>query len=198
LNGSALCGPVVRIPPGIWTEGPHRETIPYQIYPTGSLLHQTRQRHGETLTADIDDYCRGLDNYSVGDRLPAERPEQDTERQRAYRYPSACRLNNRAYAPSSCINSAWLPSSTILPADNTTIRSALRTVEKRWEISTAMRVLAENAHPFYVLDGQNPGRSNAPLHHTCLCSPSTTRPVKTTPLRGCVRLLFMGRCKLLR
>ena len=39
-------------------------------------------------------------------------------------------------------------------------------------------------------------RSSSLAHHTRSCSPSTSRAVKTTPRRGCVCLLFVGRCRL--
>src|SRR5690606_6085464 len=56
----------------------------------------------------------------------------------SYRYPAACNVKSSAYFPPRATSSAWLPCSMTVPPSSTRIRSAMRTVENRWLMSTAI------------------------------------------------------------
>src|SRR5579872_2799489 len=63
-----------------------------------------------------------------------------------HRYPAACRWKSSAYLPPCASSSSCEPISSISPRSSTSILSAIRTVENRCEISTAVRPLVKSAN----------------------------------------------------
>src|SRR5438552_3728038 len=63
-----------------------------------------------------------------------------------HRYPAARRLNSSAYRPPRATSSSCVPWSMSSPPCSTRIRSAMRTVEKRCEMSTAIRPFVSSAN----------------------------------------------------
>lgn len=99
---------------------------------------QTRPDSGDSIAHWISWTTYGCYLLPHSNVLPVPAPDPWHPTPFRHRYPSACRLNSRAYVPPRANNSSWLPISVTCPSSSTAIQSAIRTVENRWEMSSAI------------------------------------------------------------
>src|ERR1051325_2165245 len=115
-------------------------------FPRAVLANEERDAGGEGERRQRPDRRDGKGEiHLAGGGRPLQAHPQELRRLR-HRYPAACRLNSSAYRPPRATSSSCVPWSMSSPPCSTRIRSAMRTVEKRCEMSTAIRPFVSSAN----------------------------------------------------
>src|SRR5205807_6842351 len=110
------------------------------------LAHEERDTDGEVERRQRPDGRNRKGEVGVaGGRRPLQAHPLELRVPR-HRYPAACRLNSSAYRPPRATRSSCVPWSISSPPWSTRIRSAMRTVEKRWEMRTAILPFVSSAN----------------------------------------------------
>ncbi len=94
------------------------------------------ENHAPPIAAASCHGCVGRDSPT---RNPEEPIRECGDYRTRYRYPCACNSNNSAYRPFRASSSSCVPIESTAPSFSTRIRSAMRTLEKRCEISILVR-----------------------------------------------------------
>src|SRR2546430_1459011 len=115
-------------------------------FPRPVLTHEERHAGGEVEWRQRPDGRDGEREILVTGRRRPLRAHSQQLCLPGHRYPAACRLNSSAYRPPRATSSSCVPWSMSSPPCSTRIRSALRTVEKRCEMSTAIRPFVSSAN----------------------------------------------------